>query len=65
MLGRILIFISHVNKKMNRAEDAVAKREAELARKKENQQLYEQEMAGKTALFLSKANCYSSGCLKA
>ena len=35
----------HVNRKLNRAEDATAKREAELARKKENQQLYEQEMA--------------------
>ena len=47
----------HVNKKMNRAEDAVAKREAALARKKENQQLYEQEMAGKIWLFVSPSEC--------
>jgi hypothetical protein len=36
---------THVNRKLNRAEDATAKRGAELARKKENQLLYEEEMA--------------------
>ncbi|CBY08239.1 unnamed protein product [Oikopleura dioica] len=44
----------HMNRKLNRADEAAAKREAELARKKENQQLYEEEMAASVSKPKSK-----------